>query len=154
MPPQKADTKPAWTAKFIVALAEGATVTEAAKESGTSRQNAYAYRDRDPEFAAGWDEVYEHGTERLEAEAFRRAVEGVDQPVYQAGKKVGTVRKFSDTLLIFLLKARKPDTYRERISVDDDRERQQRKALEAEDEQTLDKRLTGFDNVTPIRKAS
>lgn len=153
MPPQKA-TKPAWTAKFIVALAEGATVTEAAKESGTSRQNAYAYRDRDPEFAAGWDEVYEHGTERLEAEAFRRAVEGVDQPVYQAGKKVGTVRKFSDTLLIFLLKARKPDTYRERISVDDDRERQQRKALEAEDEQTLDKRLTGFDNVTPIRKAS
>ena len=32
--------------------------------------------------------------------------------------KVGTVRKFSDTLLIVLLKAHKPEKYRENIKMD------------------------------------
>lgn len=148
------ETKPAWTAPFIQKLAEGATVTDAAKAAGIHRSRAYQYRDEDPEFDAAWEEVYEHSTEKLEAEAFRRAVKGVQKPVFQNGQRVGSIRQFSDTLLIFLLKARKPDTYRERISVDDERERRERQAVEREDEAALNKRLTGFDNVTPIRKAS
>ena len=35
-------------------------------------------------------------------------------PVYYQGKEVGQIRKFSDTLLIFLLKGARPETYRER----------------------------------------
>ena len=34
-------------------------------------------------------------------------------PVYQGGKKVGSVRKYSDLLLIFLLKAAAPETDRD-----------------------------------------
>ena len=62
-----------------------------------------------------WDHLIEAGTEVLEDEALRRARDGTDKPIYQGGKKVGSVREYSDTLLIFLLKARNPAKYRERI---------------------------------------
>ena len=38
------------------------------------------------------------------------------EPVVSAGKVVTTVRKYSDTLLIVLLKGKRPDTYRERFA--------------------------------------
>ena len=43
--------------------------------------------------------------ERLETEAQRRAVEGWDEPVFHEGREVGKKRRYSDTLLIFTLKA-------------------------------------------------
>ena len=56
-------------------------------------------------------------TETLEHEAWRRARDGVAEPVYQHGKLVGTVQRFSDSLLMFLLRARRPDVYKERVDV-------------------------------------
>ena len=47
----------------------------------------------------------------LEDEAFRRAVKGVIKPVMSAGKVVAEVRRYSDTLLMFLLQAYDPETY-------------------------------------------
>jgi hypothetical protein len=44
----------------------------------------------------------------------RRALVGWKEPVYQGGKEVGTIRKFSDNLLIFLLKGKRPEVFRER----------------------------------------
>lgn len=148
------ETKPAWMIPFLERLSQGSTVTDACKAAKISRATVYRYRDADPEFDAAWSEVHEASTEQMEAEAFRRAVRGVQKPVYHLGKRVGSIREFSDTLLIFLLKARRPDTYRERVSVDDERDRRERQAVEREDESALDRRLTGFDNVTPIRRAS
>ena len=51
-----------------------------------------------------------------EDEAVRRAHDGVDEPVFYQGKACGVVRKYSDTLLIFLLKGRRPEKYRDRPS--------------------------------------
>ena len=52
----------------------------------------------------------------LEAEAYRRAVEGWVEPVgWYKGKAGGTVRRYSDTLLIFTLKGLLPDRYRDRV---------------------------------------
>jgi hypothetical protein len=101
---------------FLAAFAESHLVSEAAKRAGIHRDTAYAWRKADPEFAAEWAEIEEASTERLEQEALRRAVDGwVERPVFdKEGEQVGEVRKFSDTLLIFMLKARRPDTYRER----------------------------------------
>lgn len=53
--------------------------------------------------------------ELLEAEAVRRAYEGVDEPVFYQGSECGEVRKYSDTLLMFLLKGMMPNKYRERV---------------------------------------
>ena len=43
---------------------------------------------------------------------------GVDEPVFYQGAQCGAVRKYSDTLLIFMLKARRPEKYRERANVE------------------------------------
>ena len=51
------------------------------------------------------------GLDALEDEAIRRAREGVVEPVFQAGLHCGNVRKYSDLLLIFLLKSRRPHRY-------------------------------------------
>jgi hypothetical protein len=110
-----------WTPKkraaFLTALGGGNTVTFAAERVGVTRQVAYRVREQDPTFKAEWEQAVEQGTEALEQEAKRRALEGWDEPVYQGGAMVGTVRKHSDTLLIFLLKGRKPATYRDNATV-------------------------------------
>lgn len=48
---------------------------------------------------------------KAELALYERGVEGVDEPVYQGGKMVGTVRKYSDTALIFYLKGNHPERY-------------------------------------------
>ncbi len=54
----------------------------------------------------------------LEAEAHRRAVEGVEEPVgWYKGVAGGTVRRYSDVLLMFLTKGALPERYRERVEV-------------------------------------
>lgn len=107
--------KPAWQPLFLAALEETHLVTEASKRAGIHRQRAYERRSSDPKFAEQWAEIEERSTELLEREAYRRAAVGVEKPVFQGGEEVGRVREFSDTLLIFLLKARRPDTYRENV---------------------------------------
>src|ERR1700733_4143673 len=80
---------------FLAAIAAGNSVSAACHAAGLSRSVAYSWRDCDGNFADAWGEALECGTERLEDEAVRRALES------------------SDTMLIFLLKARKPAVYRE-----------------------------------------
>ena len=52
-----------------------------------------------------------------EDEAFRRAVEGTEEPVYHKGAICGHVRRYSDSLLTLLLKAGDPDKYADRSKV-------------------------------------
>lgn len=104
--------------EFLEALSECGNVTHAAKGVGVSRQQLYVVRGEDEEFAAKWDEAAKLGAARLEDEARRRAVEGWEEGIWHRGQKVGTVRKFSDTLLIFLLKGAMPEKYAERQRVE------------------------------------
>jgi hypothetical protein len=76
----------------------------------------YRRRDEDPDFAVEWDRAKQIGAEALEDEANRRAYDGWDEPLAEKGRLTGhVVRKFSDTLLIFLLKGAKPDKYKDRV---------------------------------------
>jgi len=47
----------------------------------------------------------------LESEAVRRALEGVEIPVFHQGRECGSTVKHSDTLLMFLLKTLRPERY-------------------------------------------
>ena len=58
----------------------------------------------------------EQAADVLEREAWRRASEGVKQPVFYQGEVCGHVQKYSDVLLIFLLKGARPDRYREQLA--------------------------------------
>lgn len=103
--------------RFIQRLTETGNVTAAADFADIPRMYCYDMRKAQPEFAAQWDDALLAYANKLEAEADRRAYEGVDQPVYQGGELVGTKRVYSDTLLIFRLKALRPEVYRERQDV-------------------------------------
>jgi hypothetical protein len=121
LPEQRRRSTPAVSAKacasFLEALSVGGSVTHAAKRAGVARQRFYEQREADGAFASTWDEALAQGTEALEDEARRRAAEGWEEPIYQRGELVGHVRKYSDNLLIFLLKARDPARFRESVQV-------------------------------------
>lgn len=142
-----------WKAAWLEAFAEHLTVTAACEAAEVGRSSVYQARKADPEFAASWDEVEAKITDTLEREAYRRATEGVEQPVFHQGRQVGTVLKFSDRMLEMLLRARKPEKYRDRISIEDEREAAARRELEAATDAELDSKLTGVpDNVIPLRR--
>lgn len=108
----------AWKRKFLDALEQGVTVREAAASAGVGRSTAYEARESDADFASAWDTAYEEGTDVLEQEAFRRAVEGTrGRPVVADGQIIAEVQEYSDTLMTLLLKARRPSRYRERVDV-------------------------------------
>lgn len=98
--------------RFLDAFGRCGVLKWAADRAGVSRRVVYDWRREDPDFALAFDEAALDSLEALEYEAFRRAREGVPKPVYWQGERVGQVREYSDTLLIFLLKARAPDIYR------------------------------------------
>ncbi len=99
--------------QFLAVIRETSNVTKAAQSIGMARQSVYDARARDPEFAALWDSAIEEATDTLEAEARRRALDGVDRPVYFQGKRVGITKEYSDPLLMFMLRGHRPHKYRE-----------------------------------------
>lgn len=105
-------------AQFLALLSEYGNVTRAAEEADLVRVYLYQARKNDPDFAAEWEEAARVGAARLEDEARKRAVEGWEEPVWHRGEMCGTVRKYSDTLLICLLKAHHPEKYAERQKVE------------------------------------
>lgn len=84
--------------------------------AGVSRRRFYDWVKDDPEFRAAVAETEQIIGDKLEKEAIRRAVDGVQEPVgWWKGKPGGYVQRYSDTLLIFLLKGQKPRKFAERF---------------------------------------
>lgn len=102
---------------FLAAFAELGTLTHAAARVGTGRSSHRYWMEHDPEYPALFAEAAQQANDNLEREARRRAVEGIDKPVYQGGNLVGSIREYSDTLLIFLMKGALPAKYRERVEI-------------------------------------
>lgn len=86
--------------RLFAKLRRGYSVSAACKAAGIGRTAYYEWREADPEFASEADDAIETGTDVLEDVARTRAT------------------RSSDTLLIFLLKARRPEKFRERHAVD------------------------------------
>ena len=109
---------------FLRALSTTGNVTAACRAAKVPRCSAYKHREEDPEFAAAWDEALDEAADRLEEEARRRAVEGVLQKKFTKGgepiidPETGeqyVEHVYSDTLLTLLLKAHRPEKFRERF---------------------------------------
>ena len=110
--------KPGWKEKFIKSLSAKGNVTVAARAAGVARAYAYEAREEDKDFAKAWDEALEEAIDTIEEEARRRACDGTLKPVFQGGEQVGSVREYSDTLMVLLLKAHRPKKYRENSRVE------------------------------------
>jgi hypothetical protein len=76
---------------------------------------AYRLKHEDPQFSEQWDVAQKLGEDAMEDEARRRAIEGVEQPIYKNGEVVGRRIDYSDILMIFLLKGAKPEKYKDRV---------------------------------------
>lgn len=99
---------------FLRVLAQTGKVAEAARTVGYVDTAALqTHRRNDEEFAEQWDEALQAAANVLEEEAFRRAHDGVLEPVFYKGDIVGYKTNHSDSLLMFLLRGLKPGTYRE-----------------------------------------
>jgi hypothetical protein len=116
-------------AQFLEELARRGIVSDACKAAGVARRTAYEWRAADTVFAAAWDEALDQAVDTMEREAHRRAVEGVEEPVIGRVERDRDgiltdedgnplyIRKYSDSLLTTMLKANRPEKYRERTDV-------------------------------------
>lgn len=89
---------------FLHALATGRSVSEAAGQAGISRATLYAWRQDSAAFSAAWDRAALRAQnalfDRMQSALIQRGIEGVDEPVFHAGRLVGTRKRYSDTLLL------------------------------------------------------
>ena len=93
-------SKPDWAPRFLELLRQTANVRLSADGAGIDRDTAYRRRQRDSAFMAAWTQAEADAVDVLEAEARRRAL------------------SVSDNLLMFLLKAHRPERFRETIRID------------------------------------
>jgi hypothetical protein len=124
------------TRLFLDAIRFGiSSVTAAAEAAGVTRAIHYKRLKADPQYAAAFHAAWEEGHERradlLEELAYQHVLEGVAKPVVYKGElsrvwnqklqkyedKPLTILEWDHTLLWNLLKAAKPDRYRDRSEV-------------------------------------
>lgn len=99
---------------FLASFEAMGNVSAACRSAGVDRATYYYWLEHDDAFALYVNQASQVATEHLEETAYTRAVLGTEKAVYQGGELVGHHTEVSDTLLIFLLKARAPEKYRDR----------------------------------------
>lgn len=107
-----------WMPTFLRSITDGLHVRDASRIAGIDGTLPYARRIDDEEFRLAWEQASKIGTKMMEAEAGRRAYHGTLKPVYHAGEECGQIREYSDSLMMFLLRGRKPAKYRENSKVE------------------------------------
>lgn len=106
-----ADLEGEWKRElFVDLLARTGNFLAAAKALGY-KDSSYFRRwyKKDKMFRIYCDEAMEAAVDRFEEEAIRRAVDGIEEPVYHQGKIVGYKKRYSDDLLKEILAAKSDD---------------------------------------------
>lgn len=89
-----------WVRPFLDALTDTGNVSGSARAVGISSTTVYALRDKDADFRAAWDQALEDSADTLEAEARRRAVQGVQEPVVYQGQLTPVWARHADGSLV------------------------------------------------------
>jgi hypothetical protein len=119
-------------ARFLEEFRERGNITASVRAVGIARRTVHMWRKSDEEFAEAYEDAAEEALDLMEYEARRRAMGQVQLPVYYLGGVVGHMPRYSDPLLMFLLRAHRPEKYRERCQHRvEDTDRRQAFPLEA-----------------------
>src|SRR5262245_39451119 len=109
-------SKPARTAAqrrmFLEHYAVVGTVEGACELAGIDSKRHRTWLATSELYRQQFQQAFDKATDTLLAEARRRAM-GFEEDVYYQGHHCGTVRKYSDLLLMFLLKGARPQTFRD-----------------------------------------
>lgn len=111
---------------FLQAMRRYGTVLAACRAVGIARRTHYDWfgqRDKKTgelteeakHYQLAFRDAQEDVADNLERAAMQRAVKGQWEPVVSKGRVVTHVKRYSDTLLIFLLKGNKPEKYHDRV---------------------------------------
>jgi hypothetical protein len=109
--PRKPELPPRVRA-FLRVYGATASIPLACRAARISVSAHYRRLKRDPVYAERFALATKRVGSLLEAEAYRRAHDGVEKPVYQGGMLVGTVQEYSDTLMAKLLDRFMRDEYK------------------------------------------
>ena len=110
---------------FLRRIAQGDGITEAAEALGICRSTHNKWLKEDPTYKARYDEAIDEKVDRLEAIADHRATVGrlrkrfhKDEPIIDPATGEQYVEyEPSDNLLMFRLKALRPEVYRESVTM-------------------------------------
>jgi hypothetical protein len=129
---------------FFGLLAKSGIPFYACQEADIDPIRVHELLKRDDRFRERFEICREVGLGALEAEAFRRAVHGYDQKIFDRGVVVGFQTVYSDNLLQFLMKANIPK-YRDRLETTSVAPGRPKKTLStAELQAEVDRRLRNF----------
>jgi len=99
--------------RFLAGLRDALTVSGASEVVGVARQRFYELRAADEGFAQAWADAWETGTDLLEDELKRRAM-GYDETTFDGeGRVLRRVHRYDTVAMVALLKARRPELYRD-----------------------------------------
>lgn len=90
----------------------GGNVVQAARAARIARSCHYDWL-KDPVYAESFKLAERQAGDVLESEAIRRAKEGVREPIYFRGSRVGYVLRYPEGTMQMLLRGAKPEKYRE-----------------------------------------
>lgn len=116
-----------WQDRFLEEYARLGNVTFAARLAGVDPSTVRAARARQVGFAVRMKAAEYGYCDRIRLEIHRRAVEGVEKPVFgtvvdangnRVTGRVGEIREYSDRMLELEAKARMPEEYGERLRID------------------------------------
>lgn len=104
---------------FLKALDKArGNVSDACDVIGIGRTAAYKWKAEDEVFRVEWDDVVDKHTDALESKVYERAFDGWQEPVFYQGEETGSITKFSDSNAQFLLRARRPNVYRDNSKIE------------------------------------
>ena len=126
---------------LLIAMARTGNVVRAAILAKIDHSTHYWWMKNDSEYAVAFEVAKDRGADMMEAELYRRIYDGIEEPVFHAGKRAldvqlnddgsvkmgpngkplaipAVVRKFTDATLIFGLKGALPRKYRDNSSVE------------------------------------
>jgi len=98
---------------FLSGYVQSCGIRSAARLSGLSRQSHYEWMRDDPLYREHFRRAKEIIADAVEEEVHRRARLGYETPIIYRGKITGYYQSYSDQLLTLLVKAVRPEIYRE-----------------------------------------
>lgn len=114
--PYNTATKKAKQDAFLEDFARHGIIAKACKTAGIERMTVYQWKEHSETFLLRFNQAFEDAKDNIRAEIYRRAHDGYEEDVLVGGK-VHTIRKVSDTLLIFHAKMLMPE-YRDKQQVE------------------------------------
>ncbi|MCE9520629.1 MAG: hypothetical protein K8R87_13885 [Verrucomicrobia bacterium] len=107
-----------WQRRFVLSLRERPVITDACRAANISRSSAYAWRDKEPDFAAAWDDACIEGWDEVESAAYKEAVIGREKLTYDKEGNIKSRESVRDPRMIeLLLRGNRPEKYREKVPV-------------------------------------